>query len=145
MAISVCLCGMRLELAVWVITNARKKEYSRFYHMTWLGTARILYHGILQCRSPSVVMCILLLLVTSTMVSWQHQHQTMDMIMSERYLWYHNGLECCDIMNMPWYDVMSPKYYEWVIVYTSLYMWCDYTTKKCTWLQMTISPFYSLK
>ncbi len=45
------------------------------YPMTWLGSARILYHGILRCRSPqsidlpSVGMSILLLLVMSAMVS----------------------------------------------------------------------------
>ncbi len=49
------------------------------YSMTWLGITRILYHRILQCRSPqcrdlpSVAMSIFLL-VTSMMVSWQHQH-----------------------------------------------------------------------
>ncbi len=40
------------------------------YPMTWIGTTRILYDGILRCRDlPSVAMSILLLLVTSTMVS----------------------------------------------------------------------------
>ncbi len=103
--------------------------------MTWLGTNMILYHGILRCRSlqcrdlPSVAMNILLLLVTSTMVSWQHQQQTMDMMMSHSYLWHHNGLECCDIINMPQYGVMAPKCYEWLIIYTYLYICCDYYKK----------------
>ncbi len=45
-----------------------------YYPMTWLGTTRILYHGILQCRSPqsrdlpSVAMSILLFLVMLTLV-----------------------------------------------------------------------------
>ncbi len=105
------------------------------YLMTWLGTARILYLGILRCRSsqckdlPYVAMCILLLLVTSTMVSWQHQQQTMDIMMSQSYMWHHNGLECCDIINMPYYRVMAPTFDEWVILYTSLYMWCHYYNK----------------
>ncbi len=25
---------------------------------------------------------------------------------------------------------MAPNVYEWVIIYTSLYMWCDYYKKK---------------
>ncbi len=26
--------------------------------------------------------------------------------MSQNYLWHHNGLECCDIINMPYNGVI---------------------------------------
>ncbi len=98
------------DVALTILANINTERVvcvSSHYPMTWLYTIRILYHGILQCRSPqcrdlpSVAMGILLLLVMSTMVSWQHQQQTMDGMMSQSYLWHHNGLECCDIKNMP--------------------------------------------
>ncbi len=131
------------RVALSCLSNHLECQYKKVYPMTWLGTARILYHGILRCRPPqcrdvpSVAMCILLLLVLSTMASWQHQLQTLDMMMSQSYLWHHNGLECCDIINMPHYGVMASKVYEWVIIYTSLYMWFDYYNKNsahgCRW------------
>ncbi len=36
------------------------------------------------------------------------------------YLWHHIGLECCDIINMPWYGVMAPNYYECICGATAI-------------------------
>ncbi len=38
---------------------------------------------------------------------------------------------------MLWYGVIAPTFYQWVIIYTSLYMWCDYyknnSAHGCRW------------
>ncbi len=123
--------------------------------MTWLVTTRILYSGIFQCRSPqcrdlpSVVMSNLLMLVivelqqwchdntsSKQWTSWHHQQQPMDIMTSPAATNGHHALIWCDVTEM--FSVSNNLHIYLHVVWL---LW----NKQCVWLQMTISPFYSVQ